>query len=115
MPGAAHPIGTVLSAAAAGLPLAWAGDGGGVPQLIAVRACGAGWQVHAEAFKDILFASGAAAERAARRLALAIAETGTDAKVNVYDARGALVAAIEYFAGATPPGAKVFRHYPWAD
>lgn len=116
MTGVAHPTESPAPAPRnLGLPSAWAGDGGGVPQLIAVRACGAGWRIDGEPLEAILFTSGAAAERAARRLALAIACTGADAKVNVYDASDALVGCIQYYATLAPPGTAALRQYPWAD
>jgi hypothetical protein len=73
-----------------------------VADLFTVRPAAEGWRVLGGDVEDVVFESGAQAERQARRLALAVARLGRDAKVNVYDARDVLVGAISYFGCEAP-------------
>jgi hypothetical protein len=77
--------------------------------LISVSRCAAGWRVHGDLFEDLKFYAGARAERVARRLALAIAHAGRDARVSVYDAQHLLVGSFHYYAAPSWRSAERFR------
>jgi hypothetical protein len=96
-----------------GLPLQWPA-GRALAAHFTVRPAAGGWRVQGDDIEDVMFASGAEAERHARRLALSVARSGQDAKVNVYDIRDTLVGAISYFGCEARPEPETSRRYPWA-
>lgn len=62
-----------------------------MPRLIVVEPFASGWAVrHAEARNSLVFASGAKAEDAARRLGARLALAGIAAEIRVYLRGGAL-------------------------
>ena len=73
--------------------------------FLAVRPAAGGWTVETGISGQLMFLSGAEAERAARALAAAFAKAGEDATVSVSDRRGAIVGTIDYH----PPGAEPRR------
>lgn len=56
------------------------------------------WRVCGPDLEPLMFASGATAERAARRLAACLAHLGDDVRLEIHDRRDGLVAHIRVFA-----------------
>jgi hypothetical protein len=84
------------------LPISWSPTGEAEVTFLAVRPIGSAWCVQGEHVESLVFRTGALAERAARRLARAMAQVGADARVSVYDARNVLVGTMSYFGVAEP-------------
>ena len=66
--------------------------------LVAVRHEQGSWMVCGPDLEPLMFAFGATAERAARRLAGCLASLGDDVRVEIHDNRNMLVAHIRVFA-----------------
>ncbi len=109
-----HPGALVWPDVAHALPAMWSPAYGVGSGAFAVRPCGPAWLVQADGVETLIFRRGSDAERQARRMARALALSGDDAAVSVYDRRDVLVGRISYYgcdAGLAP---EISRRYPWA-
>lgn len=71
------------------------------------------WSLQGESLEQLVFTSGAEAERQGRRLALCISRLGQDVQLNVYDARNLLMGTIKYFGGEAGSQSRPAEGHTW--